>query len=102
MRVLTKDAQKWIEDARKITEAEIQRQHWLIPEKQQIIAEIDTWFPDKRRRDCHNGAKVMFDGLEGLVYSDDKWVLPRYMSVGVDKVNPRAEVKFYVKEAKEQ
>jgi len=97
MRVFTPRAKQWIETARNIANKEVEEQHWVIPEKQQIVAEILTYFPDKRRRDCHTGAKVMFDGLEGIVYDDDKWVLPRYMEVSVDKTNPRAVVKFYVK-----
>lgn len=97
MRAFSPRAKQWISEARDIAVKEIKEQRWTIPDKQQIVAEIYTYFPDKRRRDCHNGAKIMFDGLEGIVYSDDKWILPRYMEVSVDKENPRAEVKFYVK-----
>lgn len=101
MRVLTKEAKKWVEDACAITKKAVKEQKWTLPENQWIVAEIYTYFPDKRRRDCHNGCKVLMDGIEsaGVVFTDDKWVLPRYMTVDVDKENPRTEVKFYLKQA---
>ena len=41
----------------------------------------------------------MWDALEGIVYDDDRWVLPRCQDFGVDGGNPRVELEFWIKEA---
>lgn len=61
---------------------------------------LDAWFyfPDNRRRDTHNSLKILLDGLEGVIYADDRYVLPRIQDWTIDRQNPRVELKIYPKE----
>ena len=97
-RVLTAEGKEWIEIAQKRAKKAVQEQGWTVKPKKQVVIEIDTYFPDKRRRDCHNGAKLTMDGLEKVLYDDDRYVLPRYMLVEIDKQNPRIDLRIYYKE----
>lgn len=99
-RVLTAEGKAWIEIAQAEAKRVARERGWKIRPKAQVVIEIDTYFPDKRRRDCHNGAKLTMDGLEKVLYDDDRYVLPRYMSVQIDKKNPRIELRVYFKEEK--
>lgn len=92
---LNSNALKYIEKAREITQREMEKQGWTMTEKEKVVLDIYTYFPDNRVRDCHNGGKVLFDTLEGLVYDNDRYILPRYIDTKVDKNNPRIELKIY-------
>ena len=54
------------------------------------------WFfmPDKRKRDSHNTLKILLDAMEGFVYENDFYVMPRIQEVAYDKENPRVEIEF--------
>ena len=60
-----------------------------------LVCELTYYFPDLRRRDCHNMHKVVMDALEHVAFKEDRWVLVRDMHVGLDRKNPRIEVKLY-------
>ena len=96
-RILTAKAKQWIAQVQAIATEEVQKQNWSITSGQKVIVEILTYWPDNRRRDCNNGAKLTFDALEGIIYDDDKWTLPRYIDFFVDKSNPRLELRIYPK-----
>lgn len=98
-RIITKKGKEWVEETKQIAQREVISQHWTPSESQKVIAEIWTYWPDKRRRDVHNGCKITFDAIEKFVYDDDKWVLPRYIDFDIDKENPRIEILIYLKEA---
>ena len=49
---------------------------------------------DKRKRDTHNYFKVLFDALEGVLYDNDYYVMPRVMGVAIDRDNPRIELSL--------
>lgn len=44
------------------------------------------------QRDGHNCLKALLDVMEGVVYKNDRYVLPRFLYFGVDKKNPRVEI----------
>lgn len=60
-----------------------------------LVCELTYYFPDKRRRDCHNMHKIVMDALEHVAFKEDRWVLVRDMHVSLDKELPRIEVKLY-------
>src|SRR3972149_3737299 len=68
--------------------------------KGKLIMDLWFYFPDKRRRDTHNCLKILLDSLEGIIYEDDKMVLPRIQDFQVDKKNPRVEIEIREKEVK--
>ena len=92
---LSKFAEQWVDDAKDIAIKQAKKQGWKMVEGEKVVVEIWTYFPDRRRRDTHNGSKVMLDALEGIITNDDRYILPRYMDVSVDKENPRVELKCY-------
>lgn len=94
MDVLSDRAQAWMADARdKALEAVGE---WECPDKTKVVVEVNVFWPDKRRRDCHNLSKLLCDALEGAVCKDDQYMLLRYMDFDLDRKNPRLDVKAYV------
>ena len=63
-----------------------------------LVCELTYFFPDKRRRDAHNMHKIVMDALEHIAFKEDRWLLVRDMYVGLDKENPRIEVRIYPQE----
>ena len=93
---MTKQGEKYMRDVFLITEHEVKRQKYKIEEEGVwLVAELTFYFPDKRRRDCHNMHKLIMDALEGIAFHDDRWLLVRDMHVELDKKKPRVEVKIY-------
>lgn len=95
-RFMTKKGQDYMQKVAKIAMDEIKKQNWQI-EKEGVwlICELTFYYPDLRRRDCHNTHKVIMDALEHIAFLDDRWLLVRDMHVGLDRDNPRIEVKLY-------
>ena len=96
MNVLSKDAERWMAEARDRNLAALQAATgWEVTDKKKIVVEMWVYWPDKRRRDAHNLLKLLADSLEGFVCVDDKMMLIRIMDFGYDKENPRVEVVAY-------
>lgn len=57
-----------------------------------VVLRYWVYWPDRRRRDPANLLKVLLDALEGVLYADDRTVLPRAMDYQVDRLDPRVEV----------
>lgn len=58
---------------------------------------VKLWFfhPDRRKRDTHNGLKILLDALEDArIYENDRYALPQIMDFEVDRENPRIEIEF--------
>lgn len=94
-RITTRDGQRWVRDVQAIAMAAIQQQSWQKSTNQKLIAEVMIYWPTRRKRDVENVGKLLWDALEGVVYENDQWLLPRYMDFSVDKLNPRVEIRFY-------
>lgn len=51
------------------------------------------YFPDNRKRDASNLAKMLGDACSGIVFEDDSQIhRETYERSGIDKVNPRVEL----------
>lgn len=94
-RFLRADARKWMERTRCLVEKEVKKQGWVLTKDTKLVMDIMTYWKDKRRHDTHNSAKVLCDTLEGIVYEDDKMLLPRYIDFKLDRENPRLELVIY-------
>ena len=99
-RILTPIGKAWQETAKYIAKAAAAKQGWKFSKKQKLVMEYWTYWPDNRIRDVHNQEKLLLDTLEGVLYDNDKWVLPRAMDFAVDKGNPRIEILLYPLEIK--
>lgn len=51
------------------------------------------YFPDKRKRDASNLAKMLGDAMSGIVFEDDSQIhRETYERSGIDRENPRVEL----------
>lgn len=96
MRVLSSDAETWSYAVSMLAKKEVRDTGWTMAKKgEKVVAEVEVYWPDRKRRDVENLGKLLWDSLEGIVYEDDSWILPRYMDFAVDRENPRIEIKCY-------
>lgn len=94
-RITTADGQKWRQNVQAIAAKAITLQGWEMSVEEKLVAEVMIYWPTRRKRDVENVGKLLWDALEGIVYENDRWLLPRYMDFAVDKHNPRVEIRFY-------
>lgn len=50
-------------------------------------------WPDRRRRDLDNVAKLIADALNGVAWRDDSHIVVWELSAAIDAQNPRIEVR---------
>jgi len=93
-RIVSRKGKEWKEGIRTLTAFEKDRQNWVYSIGKKLIMEIWIWWPDYRKRDADNILKIIQDAFTGILYDDDKWILPRIMDWEVDKNKPRVEVKI--------
>lgn len=53
-----------------------------------------TVFAKDKRRDMTNIQKCLFDCMTGIIFNDDRWVLPRYERIVIDKNDPRVIIEI--------
>ena len=95
-RFMTKKGQEYMKQVWKIVEEDIKSQKYELEEEGVwLVCELTFYFPDLRRRDASNMHKLVLDSLEHICFVDDRWVLVRDMHVGLDRKNPRIEVRLY-------
>lgn len=98
-RRLTKQAMEYIRTAQDTVKKAIRKQGWK-KDKDHVwyVMDLYYYFPDKRIRDSHNTLKLLTDCLEGLLYKNDYFLLPRIQYVCLDRINPRLEIIYYPQE----
>lgn len=95
-RVLTADAQAWADQTILLAQLWRNKASWKTAEGK-VVVNLWYFFPDNRKRDTHNGLKLLLDCLEDAeVYANDRYALPRIMDWQVDKQNPRIELEIYI------
>lgn len=98
-KILTNTAKQYIKTIQDLCKKEIKKQNWK-KDKESVwyIMDMYFYFQDKRKRDSHNCLKLLMDSLEGLLFTNDYFVLPRIQYVTLDRENPRVEIIFYPQE----
>lgn len=98
-KILTKNAKENIKELQTICKKSKKEQGWKT-DKECVwyVMDLYFYFPDKRKRDSHNCLKLLLDCLEGLLFENDYYILPRIQYVTLDRDNPRVEVIFYPQE----
>ena len=98
-KILTKNAKENIKKLQTICKKSKKEQGWKT-DKECVwyVMDLYFYFPDKRKRDSHNCLKLLLDCLEGLLFENDYYILPRIQYVTLDRDNPRVEVVFYPQE----
>lgn len=98
LRITTKEGKAWMSMVRGLALVAKANHEWQIPKEKKIVMELSFFWPDRRRRDTDNCIKLLSDTLQGVLYDDDRWVLPRVLDWHIDKEDPRVEVKLWVLE----
>lgn len=99
---MTQKGLKYMQEVMKIVTCAVKEQDYKLEEEGVwLVAELRYWFPDKRRRDCHNMHKIIMDSLEYIAFKEDRWVLIEDKFVGLDKKNPRIEVTIRAQDYKD-
>ena len=70
------------------------KQGWKMTQGEKVIMRFWFFWPDNRNRDTGNQKKVILDGLEGVLYDNDRWVLERDQDWYIDRANPRIEIEI--------
>ena len=98
-KILTNTAKQYIKTIQDLCKKEIKKQNWK-KDKESVwyVMDMYFYFKDKRKRDSHNCLKLLMDSLEGLLFTNDYFVLPRIQYVTLDRENPRVEIIFYPQE----
>lgn len=92
---LTSKAERYIRDARALINDAMDAQKWSMPVREVwLYVDMVFYFPDRKIRDSHNCLKLLLDVMQGYVYVNDYFVLPRIQSVEYDKDNPRVELRI--------
>lgn len=90
---LTTKATNYIRDSRGLINLAIEEQRWLKQSKNTwLYVDLVFFMPDRRIRDSHNMLKLLLDVMQGVVYDNDYYVMPRIQSVEYDTNYPRVEV----------
>lgn len=93
-RAMDAKARAWFTEARLLLCVQVREQRWKMTSATWLYADMKFYMPDLRRRDSHNTIKILLDVMEGFVYENDFYVMPRIQLVGHDKENPRVEIEF--------
>ena len=92
-RILSAKAKKYLRTLQAWAKLQVEEQDWkLRDDSTWYYVDMVFFFPDRRKRDSHNQIKLLLDGLEEIVYINDRYVLPRIQAVEYDKENPRLEL----------
>lgn len=92
---LTRLAEKYMHTVRAHARECVESQSWIIPTKGNwVYMDLAFFFPDKRIRDSHNCLKILLDALEGVVFENDYYIVPRIRLVELDRDDPRTVIHF--------
>jgi crossover junction endodeoxyribonuclease RusA len=89
---LTKDAENYVRVSRALINLAIEEQHWIKQTKSTwFYVDLVFFMPDRRIRDSHNMLKLLLDVMQGIVFDNDYYALPRIQAVEYDTEKPRVE-----------
>ena len=90
---LTKRSENYIKESRALINLAIEEQRWIKQDKSTwFYVDLVFFMPDRRIRDSHNMLKLLLDVMEGVVFENDYYAMPRIQGVEYDKENPRVEI----------
>ncbi|NCU28496.1 MAG: RusA family crossover junction endodeoxyribonuclease [Candidatus Moranbacteria bacterium] len=100
---LNKRAEEYMRVARSLVNEAMLEQNWKMTNQGYwYYVDMIFYLPDVRIRDNHNMFKLLFDVLEGYVFCNDYYIMPRVESVELDRSNPRIELRFHTQTIKER
>lgn len=94
-RAMTSQGKAFKAEVGAIAMAEKVRQKWKCTIKTKVVMELYIYWPDRRRRDADNVIKIVQDSFTGILWDDDRHVLPRVIDYAIDKEYPRVSVRIF-------
>ena len=92
-RALTPESMFWKENAAEAAASAMLRAGLQPIHREKFSIDMKVWFRDKRSQvDCDGIQKLPLDCMKKIVYSDDKFALPRILDYGFDGKEPRIEM----------
>ena len=79
-----------------IAQAACSRHACQWPTSEPVQVTVRAFLPDARRRDLDNVVKAITDALNGVAYVDDAQIVAVIASKGIDRDEPRAEIRVEV------
>lgn len=93
----TEQSSLFITDAGWLCKAWMRQNAWSTPPAgEKVILRYWCYWPDRIKRDPGNLVDMLLDGLKGVAYVDDQFVLPQAMDYDYDRIRPRVEVELEV------
>ena len=93
---LTRKAEEYVRDSRALINLAIEEQYWLKqPKSTWFYVDVIFFMPDRRVRDSHNMLKLLLDVMQGIVFDNDYYAMPRIQAVEYDTHHPRVEVCIF-------
>jgi Holliday junction resolvase RusA-like endonuclease len=82
---LTKPAEELKEKWSNIFKEACRENGWDTTKKEKVVINLKLYFPDNRVRDTSNALKLLLDSMEGIVFDNDYYALPRIIDFEVLK-----------------
>lgn len=73
-RFVTKRGKTWMLDYKRQLKEQMESFNYTILESENIQCEIELTFCNKRKNDIDNSIKQIFDGMEGIVITNDRFI----------------------------
>jgi Holliday junction resolvase RusA-like endonuclease len=100
---LNKNAEEYVRVSRGLINQAIEDCNWKIKaDSTWFYVDMVFYFPDQIVRDSHNMLKLLFDVLQGAVFMNDYYAMPRILSVELDAENPRVDIYIHNQTTKER
>jgi len=93
---LNKNAEEYVRISRGLINQAVEDTGWkMSTDSTWFYADMIFYFPDHVVRDSHNMLKMLFDVLQGAIFKNDYYAMPRIFAVELDAKNPRVEVVIH-------
>ena len=94
-KVLKPEAAFWKEQSGFVAQAAMQAAGLQPIYREKFAVNVWAWWLSKRSQiDADGALKLVLDSLNGIVWSDDKFSLPRWIDYDFDAKNPRIELEI--------
>lgn len=73
------------------------KNNWSFEKTEKIVLEMTLYYPDHVKRDSHNVIKLLLDALQGILYDNDYYALPRIQNFHVLKEKNESRIEIVPK-----
>lgn len=93
---LTATARNYLHHVQHLCVQALEEQQWQ-EDRPDVWYYADLYFymPDRRIRDTHNTFKLMLDSMEGKMFRNDYFIMPRVQDVQLDSADPRVDIILF-------